>query len=242
MVAETLLVISSSCGSAQLAVLIAGVEALDDTGGRAAVPHRHASHCLHDARIPGEARQLARGAGPSCIAECPHDEGNEEVGISHHDIRLDALQVFDPELPAARQERCQQLLDASGADAQVEAIARTDIANAATGTQHVEHVVVAAVAGGIVVGVDDEPARRIDQLRHLTEGQDGEGQRAIGIVALCRQPLVAALAIADEERWQSNRGAVLQILTQRHLAGGEVGDVALLVGVGEVLRPDVEAL
>jgi hypothetical protein len=51
-------------GLGALAVLIAGVEALDDAGGRAPIPHRHASHRLHDALILSEARQLARGAGP----------------------------------------------------------------------------------------------------------------------------------------------------------------------------------
>ena len=131
---------------------------------------------------PRRGSPARRGAGPLCIAECPHDEGNEEAGISHHDIRLDALQVLDPELPAARQRRCQQLLDASGADTQVEVVARTDIANAATGSQHVERVVVAAVAGRIVVGIDDQSAPRIDELWHLTEGQDGEGSARLGRV------------------------------------------------------------
>ena len=57
-----------------------------------------------------------------------------------------------------------------------------------------------------------------------------------------RQPFVAAGAVADEERRQAAHGTLLEILPQRHLTRGEEADVAPNVGIGEVLRADIEEL
>ena len=45
---------------------------------------------------------------------------------------------------------------------------------------------------------------------------------------------------SDEERRQSANLPGLEVLPDRHLAAGEVSDVALGVGADEVLRADVE--
>ena len=59
---------------------------------------------------------------------------------------------------------------------------------------------------------------------------------------LHRQPLVAALTIAHKPRRHAVDDARLQILPHRNFAAGKVADVAVNVGVPEVLRAEIEML
>ncbi len=97
-------------------------------------------------------------------------------------------------------------------------------------------------AGRVVVGVDEEPAFGVDDVRHLGGRQDLVRHGLAGLRRGPRQPLVAARAVADEPRRGPVDGAGLQVFSQRHLGTGEVGEVAPVVGVCPVLRADVEEL
>ena len=116
------------------------------------------------------------------------------------------------------------------------------IIDATARTGLIERIVVQRVADWIVVAID-EPARgRVDDVRHFVGGQDFIRHRLVGLRVLHRQPLIAAGAAADEKRWQTGHHTGLQILAHRHVTAGEMSDVPMYIGVGQVQRTDVEEL
>src|SRR5687767_12016068 len=97
------------------------------------------------------------------------------------------------------------------------------------------------MAEWIVIGVHEVARGRVDDLRHLVERQDFERGGLVGLRIADLQPLVlAARAVAQEPRESPN--ACLKVCANRQFARREVGDVAIDVGIGEVLRAGVEAL
>ena len=129
--------------------------------------------------------------------------------------------------------------DAAGPEPVVE---EAQVGDAAARADLVEDVVVEGVAGRVVVRRHDEPGRRVDHLRQLVERQDLVRQRLVRLPVPDRKPLVAAGAVAQQVGRVAVDRAGLQVLADRRLGVGEVGDVALEVGVDEVLRADVEVL
>src|SRR6266545_3264489 len=121
-------------------------------------------------------------------------------------------------------------------------VAGVEVVDAAAGTELVQRVVVQVGADRVVVGVDHEAGARVDGPWHLARGEDLVGDRLPGLALADREPLVAAGAVAHEERRQAVDGAGLQVLAQGQLARREVGDVAVDVGVDEVLAAHVEVL
>ena len=160
--------------------------------------------------------------------------------MQHH-VGLDRLHLLERnEAIATLKELAQTLFDARDAEAGLPRVSR--VGDPAAWPQLVERIVVARHAGGIVVGVDEIAGRRIDDLRHLGERQHFECARLIRLAIRCRQPLVAALAIAHEPGRHAVHRSGPQILAHRNLAGREVGDIAVHIDIDEVLRANVEAL
>ena len=220
-----------------LAVAVGGVVALGDAGRGAPVPEGQAADRLGHGRVAGQPAQ-GRVAVQRPPGQRPHQVGDEELGVDQGRVGLDALHVGERHLAAAGQLGPEQGGDAPAADA---GVAVVEVVDAAAGPRLVQRVVVQGDAGRVVVGVDEEAGRRVEELRHLGVGEDLVGDGLAGLGVLDRQPLVAAGAVADEERRQAVHGAGLEVLAQRQLGAGEVGDVALDVGIGPVLAADVEA-
>src|SRR6266496_3690862 len=98
------------------------------------------------------------------------------------------------------------------------------------------------VPAGSLLALNEPSGRRVHHVRHLIGGVDLVRNGLLWLGMLHRQPLVAALPVADEPGRQPSHGAALQVLVYRHLRAGEVGDVPARVGVGPVLRTYVEEL
>jgi hypothetical protein len=130
-----------------------------------------------------------------------------------------------------------ELVDAAHPEAG--GVARVQVEEAAAGAQLVEGVVVQRRSYRVVVGVDHEVGGRIDDLRHLVERQDLERHGLTRLGILHGQPLMLqrVAAVTDEVRRDPPVGCLqqLEILPQRQLGAGEVGDVAVAVGVAPVL-------
>ena len=119
-------------------------------------------------------------------------------------------------------------------------MARRVVQDAATRTLLVERIVVERGADRVVVGVGDVAACRIDRVWHFLRREDFVRQVLAGVAVLRRQPLIAAGAVADDERRRAIDAAGLQVLSDRCFGTDEVGEVALLVDVREVLRAHIE--
>jgi hypothetical protein len=163
--------------------------------------------------------------------------GHEDLGVEQRHVGLDVLH-----LPEGHRARPGQLLaQPLGYPAAPEpVVADVQVEDAAGATALVERVVVQGGPGRIVVGVDEEPGRRVEHLRHLPSRQDLERHRLAPLGVAHRQPLVAARAVAEQPRRVALDPAGLEVLADRGLGAGEVAQVALHVGVGPVLRADVE--
>ena len=150
-----------------------------------------------------------------------------------HDVGLDVLHVLRRHR-ALGQPRRQAPGDAAGAQAEV--VARAEIEDTAAGPCLVERIVVQRKSGRIVVGVDEKSGRWVDHLRHLIERQDLERHRLCRLRVGDRQPVVIGdPAVANEGRWRFDQRSVLKVRAQRQLGAGEIGDVALDIGIGPVL-------
>src|SRR5690348_16932384 len=117
----------------------------------------------------------------------------------HHHVGLDRLHLLERHAAiAAFEVLAQPLIDTRDAEAGFPRVCR--VREAAARPEPSERLVVARYTRRIVVGVDEIARRRSHDLRQLTEWQDFERARLVRLAMRRRQPLVAALAIADEPR------------------------------------------
>src|SRR6267143_1667886 len=163
------------------------------------------------------------------------------VGVAPSHLRKRATASATP----ASETQARSSAEAAGSD-DARSNARTMYGVSTSASRRITSAWIACIslkdARRVVVGVDQPARRRIHALRQLGERQNLVRRCLMWLRIAHGQPLVSALAVAHEP-WRHAVDCIsLQILAHRYLAGGEVGDVAVDVGIHEVLRTEIQAL
>ena len=217
-----------------------GVETLLQPCRRGQVPRRQARDRFAHGRVVRQLLQRRPRPARGGVTGSGKQVRQQQLRIDRLVVELHRLDVGGGDLVARGHQCREHAVDAAHA---IRVVAVVEVIHATARTCHAERIVLQGHADRIIVGVGEVTLGRIDRMRHFRRRHDLVGNRLIGLRMRHRQPVVVrgAGSVADHERRRAEPLAeVLQVVADRIFGAGEIRDVAGGIGVGKVLRAEIE--